>query len=229
MCSRKYWSKSEVSKLKEFIKNKAASLIPYFYENIMKGTIKVRKYSGFYEEMAKFLNRTPKQCKSKFQKFEEQIYTKYLSLPQRDYELLKWIRKNKGIHSKLTKILNTRRSRLKATQDISNAEDTTECIYNLALLDENRNNQEDDQSDSDKLNEIGLSDKNRSGGTKEDSDIDKKMSNYWCELITKIKQPFGGKSIYDQDLNADGKSLNLLLFSNILQNLSIENGFLSIT
>jgi hypothetical protein len=217
MSPRKYWSKSEVLKLKEFIKSKAASLIPYFYENIMKGTIKVRKYSGFYEEMAKFLKRTPKQCKSKFQKFEEQIYTKYLSLPQKDYELLKWIRKNKDIHIKLKKIFNKRKRKLKTDKQNLKSANAKEGILNPSILDEEKINSYDVACDSDKLSETS----SLKGG-EGTSNIDKKMTDYWCEIVTKIKQPSEFQSNMDLDLDVEGKLIYLLLETNILHNLSDE-------
>lgn len=103
MISRKYWSSEDLKKFKKFIKSKADILLPIFYQNIQEGNIKVRKPNGFYRKMGEFLGRTPLQCKSKFQKFEKDIYTKYLGVPARDFMVFHLIQNNPAFRSKIEK------------------------------------------------------------------------------------------------------------------------------
>jgi hypothetical protein len=91
--SRKRWSFEEVEKLKLYIKGKSELLMTNFYENIVEGKMKVRKPPGFFIEMAKELEMTPKQCKSKFQKSEKEIYTKYLAVSEDHYSVFISLRK----------------------------------------------------------------------------------------------------------------------------------------
>lgn len=93
--SRKRWTEVELTKLREFIELKAEILLTNFYKNIKEGRIKYRKPSKFFSEMGDFLKMTPTQCKSKFQKFEKEIFTNYLQLPDRSYFVLEHIRRQK--------------------------------------------------------------------------------------------------------------------------------------
>ena len=92
---RKKWSKTDLKKLAEFIQQNASTLISNFYQNIKSGYVKLRKPSGFFIEMGKSLKLTSAQCKSKFQKFEKEIYTAYIGFPEVFYDVLKSIRKTK--------------------------------------------------------------------------------------------------------------------------------------
>lgn len=92
---RKKWSKTDLKKLAEFIQQNASTLISNFYQNIKSGYVKLRKPSGFFIEMGKSLKLTSAQCKSKFQKFEKEIYTAYIGFPEVFYDVLESIRKTK--------------------------------------------------------------------------------------------------------------------------------------
>lgn len=91
-CNRKRWTLNEVEKLKTYIKKQSELLLSNFYENIIEGKMKIRKPPGFFIEMASFLKMTPKQCKSKFQKSEKEIYTNYLGVPSDYYEVFTCLR-----------------------------------------------------------------------------------------------------------------------------------------
>lgn len=97
---RKRWSLQEVSDLKKYIQSKSDLLINNFYENVLEGKMKVRKPPGFFIQMAETLNMKPKQCKSKFQKFEREIYTNYLSLPEAEYQVFLHLRKKNFFNKK---------------------------------------------------------------------------------------------------------------------------------
>ena len=92
---KRRWTKKELINLKKYIIYKSKILLNNFYRNVIYGYIKFRKPTGFFIEMARTLGLTSPQCKSKFQKFEKEIYTLYLELPEESYIVLKYIRKQK--------------------------------------------------------------------------------------------------------------------------------------
>lgn len=182
MSPKMFWSKFDVKRLEIFIKSKAKTLIPYFYRNIMEGPTRVRKYSGFYDEMARFLNRTSKQCKSKFQKFEEQIYTKYLGIPRKDFDLFKWVRSNKKKHKKIKNKF----------QKQSQKKGITEEVCNLAKIQPEKIIKKITNKKEEKLGRFVCTRK-KFNKRERSSDLinkkdytDKEIMDYWEELIVKI-------------------------------------------
>ena len=105
---RKRWTEKGVFELKNYIKSKSDLLVSNFYENIIEGRMKVRKPPGFFIEMAQALKMTPKQCKSKFQKTEKEIYTKYLEFDDEEYEVFIHLRK-KNYFAKKQKFKNKKK------------------------------------------------------------------------------------------------------------------------
>lgn len=89
---RTIWTKSDVSKLEEFIKSQSTSLKNNFYLNIKEMKKKCRKLPGFFKEMSEAINKSPEQCKSKFQKFEKMVYCKFLEIPKTHFELFNNLR-----------------------------------------------------------------------------------------------------------------------------------------
>lgn len=87
------WDDSELEELKNYIIMKKPFLRASMYRNIYAGKIKFRKPNGFFTEMGNILDRSAQSCKSKFQKFEKQIYTEYLGIPREHYNVLVWIRR----------------------------------------------------------------------------------------------------------------------------------------
>lgn len=78
---RKLWTKVETTNLEKYIKSQAALLRDNFYWNIYFGKMKYRRPARFFIEMGSHIGRSPSQCKSKFQKFEREIYVEYLEIP----------------------------------------------------------------------------------------------------------------------------------------------------
>ena len=120
MAPRMYWSSQDVSKLKSFIISQKDILLPIFYQNILNGCIKLRKPSGFFKKMSQYVSRTTDQCKSKFQKFEKEIYTKYLKVPSKDFFVFVWIQKNKDINQKVRNYWNKKSNESKESNKIEN-------------------------------------------------------------------------------------------------------------
>lgn len=208
-----YWSKSDVEKLRKFIITKAATLIPYFYQNIIEGAVKVRKYSGFYDEMGKFLGKTPKQCKSKFQKFEEQIYTKYLAIPQKDFDLLVWIRQNKDIHLQLQK-----RAKMGSLGESSTEGSQIPVSFKQknSISRQNEANLEDGKAFECKMEKSQKSffseqESDRASGKKEY--LGEEMQAYWMQLICKIKK---GKPVkITSNIGSGDGGKNSFLFTSV--------------
>lgn len=123
---RKRWSLQEVMNLKKYIRTKSELLINNFYENVVEGKMKVRKPPGFFIQMAETLKMKPKQCKSKFQKFEREIYTNYLNLPEGEYQVFLHLRKKNFFNKKFkSNVQNKSRLKQKSTkQDRQNPKKT---------------------------------------------------------------------------------------------------------
>lgn len=99
------WNKTNTQNLIKFIQANELILVENFYNNIKKGVHVFRKPFGFFIQMSKFVNKSPQQCKSKFQKLEKKIYIKFLDIPQIHYNLYLLLRKQK--HSNILKIRNS--------------------------------------------------------------------------------------------------------------------------
>lgn len=84
---RQRWTASELAHLRSYVLSKSAPLRLSLYQNLVEGSIKHKKSPRFFIEMSHLVARTPNQCKSKFQKMERDIYTAFLGVPARHYDL----------------------------------------------------------------------------------------------------------------------------------------------
>jgi hypothetical protein len=89
------WTNEEVSKLRSYVSENSQELVSNLLVNIVTGYLRFRKNRRFFINMGKFLDRSSKICKSKFQKLERKIYIEFLNLPTDYYELFCHIRKQK--------------------------------------------------------------------------------------------------------------------------------------
>ena len=94
---RKPWNKTEINELEKYIKSNSLILKSNFYKNIYLGKMKFRRCPRFFIRMSSKVGRSPSQCKSKFQKFEKEIYTDFLELPLNHLLVYQAIRKNKPL------------------------------------------------------------------------------------------------------------------------------------
>lgn len=90
---RKMWTKAETALLEKYIKEQGALLRSNFYWNIFLGKMKRRRPPRFFIEMSAKVGRTDSQCKSKFQKFEREIYVEFLEIPATHFRVYKAIRR----------------------------------------------------------------------------------------------------------------------------------------
>ena len=104
---RKFWSKKDLSLLKEYILHHKDWLRRNFYMNIRANRLKFRKLSGFFVDMGKKVGRATEHCKSKFQKFERHIYTRYLKIPSNHYLVFCYVRKQEQIKAQSTEKTQT--------------------------------------------------------------------------------------------------------------------------
>lgn len=93
---RKRWSPADLAALRKYVLSQSRVLLANFYLNVKDGSVLRRKPSRFFIKMANYLQMTPAQCKSKFQKFEREIYTNFLGLPHQAYRVLQHIRRKKA-------------------------------------------------------------------------------------------------------------------------------------
>lgn len=89
------WQKKHLSKLKKYIISKKKYLIQHLYDNFSRNQWVVKKSSSFFSNMAKEVLKDIKACKSKFQKFEKEVYLDYLNLESEFYEFIIFLRKKK--------------------------------------------------------------------------------------------------------------------------------------
>ena len=94
---RKPWNKTEINELEKYIKNHSVILKTNFYKNIYLGKMKFRRCPRFFIRMSAKVGRSPSQCKSKFQKYEKEIYTDFLELPFDHLLVYQDIRKRKPL------------------------------------------------------------------------------------------------------------------------------------
>lgn len=87
------WTAKQTEILKEYILKHAQHLKFKFYENIIAGSMKFRKFKGFFIDLGRQLGKSSVKCKSKFQKMESTIYLDLLELPESHFELYLYIRK----------------------------------------------------------------------------------------------------------------------------------------
>lgn len=103
----KKWDTKDIDAMKNFVKTNENMLLSTLYKNIYNGKIIFRKKSKFFTQMGKILKRPSSNCKSKFQKYEKEIYIDFLGVPEIHYLLLKHIRGKKMENKKSSlKILN---------------------------------------------------------------------------------------------------------------------------
>lgn len=98
--NKRNWTDIEIAGLEKFIISNKFKLENLFYQNIIAGKLSQRKSPGFFNDMSLAVNRSPDQCKSKFQKFERKIYRDFLKLPEDHYRVFIHIRKKKSHQNK---------------------------------------------------------------------------------------------------------------------------------
>lgn len=114
---RKLWTKVETANLEKYIKSQSGLLKNNFYWNIYFGKMKRRRPARFFIEMGSRIGRTSSQCKSKFQKFEREIYVEYLEIPANHFQVYKAIRnRQKGASESGEWNSQKRRSRSRKTK-----------------------------------------------------------------------------------------------------------------
>ena len=101
--SKLRWSKKEELNLKSFVIKKQEPLVLNIYKNIIAGALLFRREGKLFVEMSAFVGRTPEQCKSKFQKFEYQVYVEFLKIPLKHFEVFQWLREKKKLTKKIEK------------------------------------------------------------------------------------------------------------------------------
>lgn len=97
---RSVWNKIDTEKLKHFILSEKKDLLSNFYLNIKQKDKKCRKLPGFFQRMSLAVGKSSEQCKSKFQKFEANVYCNFLNVPKPHFELFEKLRVQKRIHAK---------------------------------------------------------------------------------------------------------------------------------
>ena len=104
---KKKWTDDEIKALKKYALDNEKMLLKIFYKNIYEGKHIYRKKDGFFKDLGQILKRSSSECKSKFQKYEREIYTEFLGVPEMHYLLLKYIREKKMDNKKNSlRILN---------------------------------------------------------------------------------------------------------------------------
>jgi DNA-binding protein len=91
---RKYWTSNEEEALTHFLQENASELIKSFYDKINKINIKARK-KNIFKKMSLVTGKTPKQCKSKLQKFERKAYVQILGIPAHHFDFYEQMRQKK--------------------------------------------------------------------------------------------------------------------------------------
>jgi predicted GIY-YIG superfamily endonuclease len=182
-----YWSSKDISKLKSFILSQKNILIPIFYQNILSGSIKTRKPSGFFTKMSTYLGRTTDQCKSKFQKFEKEIYTKYLKVPNKDFFVFLWMQKNKDINTKVEDFLKNKTDPAKESSKIENYSQFHDSIQIKEIPSRNSNGNafESDQDHFEKSSSASQFDDNNSSSSEDQSEED--LIRHWLKIVDNIK------------------------------------------
>ena len=94
--SRRRWTDKEIENLKNYSIQKKDELLSNLYRNIIAGIIRFRKTPRFFKEMSLLVGRSSEQCKSKFQKLEEEIYLSALEIPEHHYRVFTWLRSRKS-------------------------------------------------------------------------------------------------------------------------------------
>lgn len=94
------WSGSETQLLREFIAGQESGLLTNFYKNIFLGQLNFRRPAKFFKKMSGTIGRSPKQCKSKMQKFEKEAFVGILRVPEEHYRFYLVLRKLKTMSRK---------------------------------------------------------------------------------------------------------------------------------
>ena len=110
--SRKRWSPRELDLLESYIKEKTDCLKNNIYQNILIGKLQYRKNPRFFIKMSQTIGRSPEQCKSKFQKYEEKIYLIHLGVPKKHYEVFLHLRERKKQMAKNQNMHRVSRTRI---------------------------------------------------------------------------------------------------------------------
>lgn len=89
-----YWTKDEMKIFDSYVLHQRNVLIENFYVNIYEGEHLIRKPKGFFKNLSEQVKKPLKKCKSKFQKYEKNIYCRILNLPETHFNLYIFLRKN---------------------------------------------------------------------------------------------------------------------------------------
>ena len=136
----KKWTKKEVGLLENYAISQAEHLVFKFYENIISGSMEYRKNKGFFRELSKIIGKSSAQCKSKFQKIEEQIYLDLLHIPEDHYDLYLYIRNENKLYGCLhLKTLKKNQNKLENKADYSIFQ--SEFANNVLLLEKKKKKQ----------------------------------------------------------------------------------------
>lgn len=89
---KQQWTQKQIQILKQYVIQQRSHLRSKFYQNIAAGTMRFRKTKGFFIQMGVRVGKSSEKCKSKFQKMESEIYLEHLDIPERHFELYKYLR-----------------------------------------------------------------------------------------------------------------------------------------
>lgn len=95
------WKPEDLKKFKNFIILHRGSFVTHFYRNLLNPATQVRREPRLFIKMHKFVSKSIKQCKSKFQKFEHKVFADYLQIP------LDHLRAYQGLKKRKSGILNS--------------------------------------------------------------------------------------------------------------------------
>jgi len=213
MAPRKYWTSEDLSRLKSFILSQKQVLTPIFYQNILAGSIKNRKPSGFFKKMKEYLNRSTEQCKSKFQKFEKEIYTKYLQIPRKDFQVFLWIQKNKDVNKKISKYSEIAKNQVREESKLtikSNLHHLNQIKENLSRsADESKSESDDNQNE----NSSSCSQYYNEDISSSESQTEEDLIRHWIKIRDKMKDNEKSGSIQSNiEFKLEFKLLSCLWF-----------------
>ena len=100
------WKEEELDRMKNFISLNSESFLTHFYQNLLNPVTQTRREPRIFIRMMKYIGKTTKQCKSKFQKYEKTIFKDFLKIPKDHimvYDKLKTNKRKKKKISALTK------------------------------------------------------------------------------------------------------------------------------
>jgi hypothetical protein len=137
--------------------------------------------------MKEYLNRSTEQCKSKFQKFEKEIYTKYLQIPRKDFQVFLWIQKNKDVSKKISKYSEITKNQVGLNSNLtnkSNLHQLNQIKENLSRSsDESKCESDDDQNE----NSSSCSRYYNEDISSSESQTEEDLIRHWIKIRDKMK------------------------------------------